>query len=1346
MLNRIRLILFATIVSFASAFAADTHVPDELEDWRAWVLKDQEFRNCPFFFNSGASTEGEFVCAWPGRLDLTVDTQGGRFSQSWTAYGDSQWINLPGDASHWPHEVRLNGQAAEVIARNGVPAVRVAPGSHQISGRYEWDERPGVLRLPAMTGLIALTVDGTAIARPDIGRNGVFLGEREEETRARDSLTTQVYRRVRDEVPTRLATHLLIDVSGGVREELFGPVLPEGFVPLTLNSQLPARLEADGKLRVQVRPGRWQLTLQARAPGVLNSITLAEPETNLPATEIWSYLGNDRLRVTAAEGLPPVDPMQVQVPSGWENLPAFRIEAGQTFEITERSRGMVAADNDLMLERTMWLDYDGTGFVVADTIQGTMRTGWRLDMAAPFELLTATEWGENLLITRGKDEDQTGIEVRHTNVEIDTIGRSETRKAMSVTGWQERFGEVDTELNLPPGHKLLAAPGADDAPGSWVSQWKLLDFFLVLIITIAVWKLFGPGAGVVALFAVVLSFHEAYAPGWLWLNLLIAIALIRVAPEGRLRNSVRVYQALSVLALLAALIPFMANQLRVAIYPQLEPQYAARPSVMRQYAPEAPVARPAPEIGVSMEADEMRPAKMDSEILEEVVVTGSGLARTYSRYAPNAIVQAGPGIPSWQWNTYYLSWSGPIDADQTVRLVILPRWFVTVVRFVQVGLLLLFAGVLASEIVGRRFRILGALGRGAGQAAALVATASLGLLLLASPSAEAQTPDPQILEQLKARLTEPPDCVPRCAEIVSADVAANASSVTVRMAIHAAEDVALPLPGSLQGWRPEVVILDGRAAAQVMRGRNQLLWLRVASGRHDVTLRGPVPDVDSLEIPFPTPPRFVRASSDEWLIAGIKDRRLLSGSLQLTRLQSEQGDDAARWESSRFPAFVRVERTIEMDLDWHAMTSMTRIAPSQGAVTLDLPLLEGESVLTEGFTIENGRILVSMAATQRNVTWRSRLPRKSPLTLTAASAGSWKEVWRVAVGSIWNAEFTGVPESETGVMATEVRVAEFHPRDGESVTMVATRPEASEGSTLAFDGVTLGSQLGNRSRDGQLALEYRSTRGSQHVIQLPDYAEVTAVAIDGEVQPLRAEAGSLTLPILPGEHSVDIEWREPGGVSTRATTSRVDIGAAASNINLQMKLPADRWLLATSGPALGPAVLYWSELAVLVLFAFILGRIGLTPLKTRHWLLLGLGFSMFSWPALAWVVGWLLAFGVRERWQVDTSWWRFNTIQVALGLLTLIAIASIVGSLPQGLLGSPDMHVVGNSSWGNSLNWFADRSESVLPAASAFSVPMWIYKVLILAWALWLSFALLRWLPWVWGCYSSQGYWRSRRA
>jgi hypothetical protein len=385
-----------------------------------------------------------------------------------------------------------------------------------------------------------------------------------------------------------------------------------------------------------------------------------------------------------------------------------------------------------------------------------------------------------------------------------------------------------------------------------------------------------------------------------------------------------------------------------------------------------------------------------------------------------------------------------------------------------------------------------------------------------------------------------------------------------------------------------------------------------------------------------------------------------------------------------------------------------------------------------------------MSPNQQSVSWRSSLPRVSPLTLSAEAGAPWQEIWRVGVGSVWHVAFDGVPESENPQAPPDTRTAEFYPRGGENLTIDATRPEASAGATLAFDAVRLAVEHGSRSRDVTLELAYRSTRGAQHVIALPSAAEVTAVFIDQRLEPLRAEDGTLTVPILPGEHRIHIQWREVGDVGLRSATPVVDIGAASSNITLESELPRNRWLLGTSGPRLGPAVLYWSELAILVVFALILGRVDLTPLKGRHWLLLGLGFSTFSWPVLGLVVAWLLIVGGRARWTGETSWWRFNLLQVLVAGATVVALGAIVSSLPVGLLGTPDMHVTGNGSYGNSLKWFADSADSELPTASAWTLPLWFYKTLILAWALWLSFALIRWLPWVWRSFSSEGYWRER--
>jgi hypothetical protein len=1348
-----RLILVGLLLP-VSAQSAEVFVPEELQGWQEWVLHDRDYRGCPFYFNGRASGQGDFLCAWPGLLDIVVDAEGGRFSQQWTVYAQDAWLPLAGNGDYWPNDVTVNGNAAIVVERDGAPAVQVAPGNYRLSGSFEWDERPGVLPVPAASGLVTLRINGKVVERPERSASGLFLGERERDTRVRDVVETEVYRLVADDIPTRLTTILRINVAGGVREELFGPVLPAGFVPMRIDSALPARVEADGRLRAQVRPGRWQITLTARAPAAVDTVSRPPAGLNMPDTEIWSYQSNDRLRVTAPEGLAPVDPRQAQVPDPWQQLPAFRVAADEALSIVERSRGIVAHDNELALSRTLWLDFDGGGFVVRDEIGGTMRSDWRLDMRPPYALLSASEAGENLLITKGDEPGETGVELRQANVSVTGLGRSETRAAMPVTGWDERFASVAALLHLPPGHKLLAAPGADKAPASWVSRWQLLDFFLVLIITIAAWRLFGPAAGIIAVLALALSYQESGAPAWLWLNLLAAIALMRVAPAGRLRQAVQVYLGASVLALVLMLVPFVAGQLRIAIYPQLESQYHAGFPVFPAAPQEAPPAvlerrRDEPAAGLNLMKDDSSVQSMRAEqALEEIALTSvmQKAPRRYSRYAPNAIVQAGPGVPSWQWNSYRLSWSGPVDAGQAMRLVILPRWAVTALRFFEVAMLLLFAAVLAAEIAGKRWRLPGGISLGTARSPVLLAALVATLGLAASEPAEAQVPDPELLRQLEARLLEPPDCVPRCAEIASAEVEARGDGISITLTVHAAEAVAIPLPGSERGWHPQAIALDGSAAGQVLRTRDGALWLRVAPGRHTVILRGAAPAADSLEIPFATPPRVIEVDAVGWLVAGIKDRRLLSGSLQLTRLQSTAGGEAApRWESSRFPAFVRVERSIQLDLDWRVTTTVFRLAPVQGALTLEIPLLDGETVLSEHVTAADGKVLVSMEPAQNSMTWASSLERVSPLELRATAGEPWSEVWRIGIGSIWRATFSGVPESESQQGNEGARVAEFHPRGGEALTMTTTRPEASEGTTLAFDSVNLNVSQGDRSSTTQLTLQYRATRGAQHTLLLPESAEVSDVRIDGRIEPLRADGRELTVPILPGSHTIAVSWQERAGVTAQATTPDVDPGAPASNITMRLTLPQNRWLLGTSGPRLGPAVLYWPELAVLILFAWLLGRIDWTPLKTGHWLLLGLGFSTFNWPVLAIVVAWLLAAGAREQWRARIPWWQYNTTQVLFALFTVVALLSIVGSLPGGLLGTPDMHVTGNGSGGNSLVWFADRSASALPVASAWTAPIWIYKVLILAWALWLSFALLRWLPWVWRTFAKDGFWHSRK-
>jgi hypothetical protein len=263
----VRLALVALVFLGSSSTRAQDPLPPSLREWQGWVLRGEEFRRCPFLASAAPQPAQPidatfFRCVWPERLTLNVDARGGSFAQRWQVFSDS-WVRLPGNLEHWPLDVRVNGAPAAVVSADGAPTLRLQAGSYAVSGRFAWSTRPESLPLADLTALLDLTVDNQRVAQPERLGGAVWLGKRRSAEQPA-ALEVQVYRLVRDQVPAYLVTRVRLNVSGDAREELLGTALPAGFTPLTLTGGLPARLERDGKLRVQVRAGSHELTLTAR--------------------------------------------------------------------------------------------------------------------------------------------------------------------------------------------------------------------------------------------------------------------------------------------------------------------------------------------------------------------------------------------------------------------------------------------------------------------------------------------------------------------------------------------------------------------------------------------------------------------------------------------------------------------------------------------------------------------------------------------------------------------------------------------------------------------------------------------------------------------------------------------------------------------------------------------------------------------------------------------------------------------------------------------------------------------------------------------------------------------------
>ncbi len=1341
-------LLFLSAVLFTSITQAKPltpeQVPEPLKPWIAWVLQDSPEPVCPFIYNSYEQKR----CSWPTQTQLDLTADKGVFSLSWLVYQDS-WISLPGDKTHWPLNVTVNNKTALVMDKDGIPSVKLTAGlQHQIKGEFLWTGIPDSLKIPGDTGLIDLRINGAIIPTPTIKDGQLWLKDSEiglkKPENIQNNLDIQVFRKITDDVPAEVLTRLVLEVSGEQREvKLPRPIL-DGFIPLNLQSPLPARLEPDGQLLIQLRPGQWQIDIPARNSKELATLPLAlvpKPELGneqfqWPESEIWSFDARPQLRVVEIEQLSAIDPNQTNLPDDWKNLPAYKINQGQAMGFKTIRRGDPEPEpNQLNLTRKLWLDFDGAGYTVNDTITGTMSRGWRLNTLPQTQLGRVALNGSSQFITRDKTGKQ-GVEVRSGVITLDADSRiAGTIGSTSAVGWEQDFHTVRAELNLPPGWRLLAAGGVDNVPDSWISRWTLLDLFLVLIAALATGRLWNPYWGGLALITLVLIWHEPDAPRLVWLNILAATALIKVLPQGGFLKFMGWYRNAFWLALIIVTLPFMVAQVRTGLYPQMEKTWQAftMPG-SGMVGRTVEMSTPAP---VTEAISELKDGMMFKKSMSSDAASSYGdIDKTvdFDRIDPKAKVQTGPGLPQWQWHKVQLAWNGSVDAGQQLRLWYLTPTLTLLLNFTRV----ILVAVLALLMFGvfEKFR-----SKAVSSATPLLLWFLL-LPMLSMPSQEAYAdiPSKAVLDELRSKLLEKPvapDCLPSCAQIQQMKITITDTELAISLQIHAQQFVAVPLPAEYEQWFPNQVFVDGKTASGLYRDNNGL-WINLGEGEHQVVFGGTVSMLSKFTLPLPLKPNWVSIQNTGWQVIGLQENGEIDDQLQFSRLnQTEQQQSAAELEPGALPPFVRIERTLQLGLDWHVVTRIIRVSPVDSAVVLAVPLLPGESVTSPGIRVKDGKVEVNIPAQQTELQWESTLEKSEKIDYAASEAEQWIEVLKADVSPIWHVETSGIAMIHLNNDAQWL--PEWHPWPGEKITLQITRPGAVEGQTLTIDNSRLSIKPGQRSQEAELNISLRSSQGSQHTLMLPEQAVLQSVAINGQTQPVRQEGRKLTVPVNPGKQEVSINWREATGISTVMATSQVDLGAASVNANLNIGLGSDRWVLFALGPKLGPAVLFWGVLIVIFMLSPGLGKIRLTPLKARHWFLLLVGLSQIPLQSAGVVIAWLMLLGWRKRQSVGLRY--FNALQVVIGGLTVVSLGLLFLAVEHGLLGSPDMQIIGNQSSAFNLNWYQDRSPATLPIATLVSVPLIVYRLLMLVWSLWLAVSLLNWLKWGWECFSSNGLW-----
>ena len=1330
---RYLLALVLLCVSLVSFSFADTGrgTPDDLKAWEGWVLHGHDEAGCPALAGDATTS----VCVWPGRLELRLGADGGKFRQKVTVYAPAPF-SLPGDSELFPQNVTVSGEAVPVtLSASKRPRIFLEPGEHLISGRLFWAKRPASVPLSVSTALVNVTVDGAQIENPYVDDGGrLWLTRPQNQVEKTDSLDIEVSRLLTDARPGRVATRITLSVSGKKRRETISNLLLPGTLPVVLKGDLPARMVDGGDLEVDVRPGTWTFRLAAVTHGLLTGF----PPYGAPfGTEIWAFDNNASLRLVNLSGVRQVDPERTSLPVEWRSHPAYEVGPKDALALEEVRRGQGDSENRLTLTREVWLDFDGQGATVEDRVTGRIDSRRFLSLPqSDFEPGRMALNGLGQLVSDSGDG-RFGVEVQRGEVDMASVSRvkASSSSLLLPQGWNTGFDDARVRVNLPVGFEALALGGAHLISGSvWLERWSLLDFFIILLVAVAAAKLWGALWGGLFLPSLVLLWHQPFSPALIW-----PVVLLTGGVRGFLKSREETPESVGrivkwvhsgvLLTLLASSIVYSAHEVRLAIYPQLEKPWA----VLEEGGRAMPEAYEMQHEMVQDSAVMERSAKVMSSLpfkelkaKYRVPVSGSGETQT------------GPALPSWRWHEVRAE-LGAVGSEHAVSLTLSSPLLTRMLRGLRVGFLLVLLWRVAS-LSGFRFSM-------RGSAALLV----FCLFPLASPSSvQAQGfPSQALLSELETRLLEKPACFPQCLSLARARIILpekGEEALRLRLRVEAQAPMAIPLPSGDGSWRI-LQVKDGQGSPLKVVRHKKELWVGVSEGIHTLVVTGTMERLP-LSIRFPLAPGAVlMQAGDAWGISGITDTLTVDGVVRAERL-GETPEQSPAMGQSRLGSWFEVVRTLELGLEWRAVTQVMRHGGASGtAQVVEFSLLPGEEIRTElnGMAVEDGRVRLTFSPGVSHHRWSSSLPVEEALKLVASEQGLIAETWNLQADPMWHLEMDGIspsPDGRTGMV--------WEPRQGEVVTIGFSRFPAVKGEQLTVDSARFVYEPGRGQLLSTLTAKVRATKGAEISVETPLAPFASSASVSGDPVPLPGSGESLVLPVNPGEQQAEVVWKAPeqGGsflasllIPRRMAMPELDLKQAVSNLSLTLRMPPDRWILWTYGPRVGPAVLMWSIVAFVILAAVAVSRLPHSPLSVWSWALLGVGLVTQNVSAVLVAGGWFFAMDYRKR-KPPESRHAFNAMQVLLAIWTIGLAFVLFDAVQGGLLGVPEMQISGNGSHSHALHWSVDRVQGALPSAGVWSLSVWSFRLVMLVWSLWLALKVVSWVRWSVEVMRTGGVWK----
>ena len=1400
-----------------------TDVPAQLKSWEAWALDGYEKNNCVFSYDRADNK----ICYFISSLNLDVRGKELSFTQK-VSIKQKGYVLIPGSFEVFPYTVQANGQSVPVINLLGLPYVALDKGEYTLVGKAKSKEDIRYFSIPVEVAVLSVKKDGAEVINPATDSGVLRLESISAAKKETDDISYTVFRKIDDSIPMWMTMRIDINVSGSQRVENLGKIIPENFAVLDINSSIPAHIQKNGEMMAEVSAGNWWIEVTFRQ---INESLNLKVDASPVEQEIWVFQKDtSRRAIQVPTTVQQIQTKTTSMPDGWKSLPGYELKKGENFTLGVVEYQEKQKDN-ISLARQIKLSFDGKFYSIKDNINGQLKEDGQVSLNKPFELssIEVNSVPQSIVITKDGDP---GFEIRKGSTNITAISQisSKVRK-INATGFDREFDSANWTLTLSPGYKLFHASGADSVSNSWIASWNLLSIFMVVLLGVIFFYLFGWKKALLAEATFILM--QPVMPSFIIISFVLCgiVGVERfIGKESPISKFVG-FMKYSLFAFLAlAIIGFMIQNIRFAMYPGLNNGYIDHPlmlainyyfltafyfwaavifwvykicakkdrdtvvkvflsivvfvlaivassvisfvvGIMLDYMP-------MPMLGAASQHryyhDEVyyEEARAPSAVMDMVAykeVSGSirslgksknianqKLAEGYvnndaklAKYQSVSItrnrIQTGVGFPEWSdgYNNIRISINGPVGQEDAFGIYLLSPFVNLLIAFAQLLLsvvvlyyLLDRGGEKIKEMVSKKTK----------KTVAKTVAILFACLMIVKPASANEIPSTEVLNELRTKLTreEKPSCMPNCATIPNAVINMEGNEVVVDMLVHAQDNIVVPLPSIRADGGGFVkvtgVVVNNNVNSQALK-KNDVLNVLVNKGVNNVRIRA------SLEGGID---RFSIASAIKIsLLQNISDKFEVSenaGSSQIYQVKIKNRADMVKAssgisESSKIEVmpFFEVTRNLDIGTIWQVTTTVRKINKTSESSSIEIPLLDGEKVISSEGNLLKDKIMISFGTNEISKEYVSILPVEQKIMLKSQPKMlNYREVWLLNVDLAWSFDTKGIK-----AISSNSDEATYIPSAGDVLEVDVYRAKSFEGEVITFDRVDYSLSYGRSKIGLNVSLKARSSEGGNHEIVLPKGAEVKELSIDGQNYPISQKDNVLVVPVNNGATTIAFGVEMKKDVRNIWTFPAIDLKAPAVNIYENLTIASDRWVLFAHGPVKGPAVLFWSQVPIWILLAFVFAKLKIGNISGLSWFVLLLGLSQSRMLFSIVVVTWFMVMTVRDRYSDKLVMKKL--IQLCIPVLTLLFVFCLIKGVSNGLLGTWDMKIAGNgsfSNWGSwTLKWYQDAVTGLLPSPFVVSLPLWAYRTLMVLWSIWLSFSLVKWFKWGAKAYQKDGMW-----